>query len=245
MFLKSSLGQLLRLFPDDWRRRLGVNLGALDLQWSLMQLRRFGFVPKSALDVGAFHGDWTRVCLDVFPEATITCIEPQNACQKYLRTLASQRRNVRIFQALLGESESDAVPYIEMGPGSSVLSGGDRVASFVPMSTIDALIRGGQCEPPELIKLDVQGYEIHVLEGWKKGFDRCQVIQIEISLLPIVSGAPLLDEVITYLGKRGFVMFDIEELVHSPSDGAVWQIDALFCGLNSPIRTQRVWRNNT
>ena len=190
-----------RLLPTDWKRRLGINLGAPDLQWSLVQLRRFGFVPKSALDVGAFHGDWTRVCLDVFPEATITCIEPQNSCQEYLRTLASQRRNVHIVQTLLGESESEAVPFTEMGPGSSVLSGGGKVASFAPMSTVDALIRGGQCEPPELIKLDVQGYEIHVLEGWKKSFDRCQVIQIEISLLPIVSGAPLLDEVITYLEK--------------------------------------------
>ena len=93
------------------------------------------------------------------------------------------------------------------------------------MTTIDALIEGGECKPPELLKLDVQGYEIEVLEGWKKKFDDCQVIQIEISLLPIVQGAPLLHEVVEYLYKRGFVMFDVDELIRAPSDGAVWQIE--------------------
>ena len=59
--------------------------------------------------------------------------------------------------------------------------------------------------------------------------------------LPIATGAPLLDAVVSYLYQRGFVMFDVDELIRSTSDGAVWQIDALFCRMNSPIRTQRVW----
>jgi FkbM family methyltransferase len=234
------LGLLLRTFSKDLKRRFGVHLGAPDVRWSLTQLRRFGFVPEHVLDVGAFKGDWTRICLDIFPEATITCIEPQDSTQQELQKIASKNSNVEIIQTLLGSSVRDSVPFKEIGSGSSVLSGGNKKVSR-PMTTLDAMISDGLFDPPNLIKLDVQGYEIEVLNGWNIGFDRCKVIQIEISLIPIVQGAPLLHEVVSYLYGRGFVMFDVDELIRAPSDGAVWQIDAIFCRIGFPLRNERVW----
>jgi FkbM family methyltransferase len=236
-----TLGLFLQMFPYKWKRRLGVHLGAPDVRWSLGQLCRFGFYPKQIVDVGAFRGDWARICHDIFPEATITCVEPQEACQEELRKLASQYSNIKVIRTLLGKTEQENVPFKEIGSGSSVLldcEGGFRK----PMTTIDALIADGHCKPPELLKIDVQGYELEILEGYTRSFDCCQTIQIEISLLPIVQGAPLLHEVVNYLYKRGFVMFDVDELIRAPSDGAVWQIDALFCRIGSPLRMKRTWR---
>jgi hypothetical protein len=37
-------------------------------------------------------------------------------------------------------------------------------------------------------------------------------------------------------------MFDVDELIRAPSDDAVWQIDAIFCRMDSPLLKQRVWR---
>jgi hypothetical protein len=111
------------------------------------------------------------------------------------------------------------------------------------MTSIDALIEWGYCQPPELLKLDVQGYELEILEGYKRHFDACQVIQSEISLVPIIEGAPLLHDVVNYLHERRFVMFDVDELIRAPSDGAVWQIDALFCRMDSRLRKDRVWKS--
>jgi hypothetical protein len=31
-------------------------------------------------------------------------------------------------------------------------------------------------------------------------------------------------------------MFDVDQLILSPFDGAMWQIDALFCRIDSPLR---------
>jgi FkbM family methyltransferase len=240
--MRSALGLLLEIVPSELKRRLGTHLGVPSIHWSLMQLREFGFIPKHVMDVGSFRGDWTRVCLDVFPEASITCIEPQDAPQEELTKLAGKHSNVNVFQTLLGKFDHKSIPFKEVGSGSSVLMdsmGGTQK----PMTTIDALIESGHCKPPELLKLDVQGYEIEVLEGWSIGFDRCQVIQTEISLLPIVQGAPILHEVVSYFYQRGFVMFDVDEVIRAPSDGAVWQLDALFCRIGSPLRTKRVWRS--
>ena len=202
-----------------------------------------GLPRQHVLDVGAFEGDWTRACLDVYPQAFVTCIEPQEGLQPRLRALASQAHNVQIIQTLLGEANTPQVPFVELGPGSSVFESPKESSSTKPMMTVDTLIESGRCEPPEFIKLDVQGYEIRVLDGWTVGFDRCEVIQCETSLLPLISGGPLLDELIDYLKGRGFVMFDVTELIRSPSDGAIWQIDVLFCRVDSKLRRQRTWES--
>jgi FkbM family methyltransferase len=198
-------------------------------------------MPGHVLDVGAFQGDWARLCLRVFPEAHITCIEPQDSQQQTFAK-ASQTKNIRLIQVLLGRTDRSSVPFFEAGSGSSVLLGKKETSKTKPMKTIDTLIKLEEIAPPHFLKLDVQGYEIEVLEGWTKGFEQCEVIQCEISLLPLIPKAPLLHEVVAYLYNRGFMMFDVTELIRSPSDGAVWQIDALFCRKDSPLRDTRIWR---
>jgi FkbM family methyltransferase len=240
MFARSVLGFLLKAIPPDLKRRLSVHMGVPDIRWSLKQLRRFGFVPNSIMDVGAFRGDWTKVCIEIFPEARITCIEPQDGLQARLQELARRHPNIRIIQTLLGRSVNESVPFIEQGPGSSVLLT-SAPGTIKKMTTIDKLIENDFCSAPEFLKLDAQGYEVEILEGYTKDFSACQVIQCELSILPLVPQAPLLSDVVPYLHNRGFVMFDIEEIIHSPSDGAVWQIDALFCRADSYLRNQRVW----
>jgi hypothetical protein len=109
------------------------------------------------------------------------------------------------------------------------------------MWCIDSLVDQGS-EPFDFVKLDVQGYELQVLIGFERYLRACAVLQLELSLLPLTAGVPLMAEVIEYLNKRGYVLFDIDELIRDPSDGAVWQIDAIFCREDSPLRRERRWR---
>jgi FkbM family methyltransferase len=236
------LSGTLQVIPRDWRKRLGVHLGVCDLRFSLEQLKRFGFSPTNILDVGAFQGDWAKICISVWPHAHITCIEPQDSQQQNLTNLASKKKNIGFIQVLLGRTDRCSVHFFETGSGSSVLLASQKTSKTKPMKTIDTLIKSGEIALPHFIKLDVQGYEIEVLEGWTKGCEQCEVIQCEISLLPLIPKAPLLHEVVAYLSNRGFMMFDVTELIRSPSDGAVWQIDALFCRKDSPLRINRFWR---
>ena len=237
---RNGLRVLLKILPPEWKQRLSTHLGVPSLRWSLLQLKRFGFTPLQVMDVGAFKGDWAKICARIFPEARITCVEPQDEAQDLLQQLSAAYLNVHVIQTLLGRYRKDVVPFNETGPGSSVFLSGECGKGKI-METIDHLIDSGICNPPELLKLDVQGYEVEVLEGYKRYFNACQVIQCEISLLPLVPRAPLLHEMIAYLYTRDFVMFDLDELIRAPSDGAVWQIDALFCRIDSPLRNMRVW----
>lgn len=234
------LGLGLRMLGQEAKRRLGTHLGVPDIRWSLLSLKRFGFYPQQVMDAGAFRGDWARICLDIFPETTLTCVEPQDSVQGDLQALVSSHSNVRYLRTLLGKQAKEGVAFEEIGPGSHVLIKGES-GIIKPLTTIDILVEEGICKPPELLKLDVQGYELEILEGYTRYFSACQVIQCELSLLPLTPGTPLLHEMISYLYQRGFVMFDVEELVRDPQDGAVWQIDALFCRTDSPLRTGRSW----
>ena len=235
------LGKALDSLPRSLRSKMACHLGAPDLRWSLRQLRRFGLRVSSAVDVGAFRGAWTKSFLEVFSEAEVLCVEPSASCLPGLRDLAKARKGVRVLHSLLGERVAEAMPFEDRGSGSSVLNTSPD-SPCVKMTTLDSLIDSGYLSPPECVKLDVQGYEVKVLEGWRLGFERCEVIQCELSLLPLVESAPLLHEVIVYLRNRGFVIWDIEEFIRSPSDGALWQIDAIFVREDSPLRVERRWR---
>lgn len=234
--LRSVLGHL----PRELREAMAVHLGRPDIRFSLAQLRRFGFAPVQVLDGGAWTGDWARTCLEVWPGAQVLCVEPQEAPQPALQALAAKARGkVEVKQGLLGPRDAEAAPFTDAGTGSSVLGSTDGPAR--PMWRIDTLITQG-LRPPELVKLDVQGYELEVLAGFEAGLRSCQVLQIELSLLPIAPGAPLIADVLAYLSSRGFVMYDLDEVIRAPSDGAAWQIDAIFCHEESPLRRQRTWR---
>jgi FkbM family methyltransferase len=240
-FSRTVAGWFFTVLPQTIRNGLAVHLGKPDLRFSLMQLRRFGFFPHHVLDIGAYRGEWARVVLEVWPETSVLCVEPQQAPQKELRQFARQNASrITIKQGLLGTSNCDAVQFAEVGTGSSVLAS-QLGASTRPMWRIDTLVDEGLA-PPDFVKLDVQGYELGVLAGFEKNLRHCHLLQLELSLLPIVPGGALLHEVVAYLKERGFVMFDVDELIRAPSDGAVWQIDALFCREDSLLRQDRTWR---
>ncbi len=77
------------------------------------------------------------------------------------------------------------------------------------------------------------------MHGFERHFQDCAVLQLELSLLPLIQGAPTIAEVIAYLNERNFVLFDIDEFIRAPLDGAVWQVGAFFCAHDSPLRKER------
>jgi FkbM family methyltransferase len=240
-FKLATLRLLLQVMPDSYKNRLAVHLGRPDIGFSLSQLRNFGYRPRQVLDGGAYRGEWARYCLAVWPEASVLCIEPQDATQADLSKLAQEKApNVTIIKGLLGPTDDPAVSFAAAGTGGSVLAA-NAPSSTSAMWSIDSLI-SQRNTPFDFVKLDVQGYELQILSGFEKYLPHCTMLQLELSLIPIVEGAPIIAEVVAYLDQRGFVLYDFDEIIRSPSDGAVWQVDALFCRRNSHLRTNRTWR---
>jgi FkbM family methyltransferase len=259
---KKRLAQLLRsLAPTPVRlavARVG-NFMTADIQGSiafpsielsLKTLRNLGFSPAFCVDVGAYHGEWTRLFKSVFPSARVLMVEPQDAKRATLEKVTAEfGSSVQYENALLAARDDQTVTFFEMETGSSVFEESSpypRVAVSKTTRTLDRLLAEQRLPAVDLLKLDVQGSELEVLKGATQTLSQAEAILMEASLLPVNAGTPSFAQVIQFLADRGFQLFDFCSQVRR-TDGVLWQTDLLFLRANSrfagrPELTRENWR---
>jgi len=86
----------------------------------------------------------------------------------------------------------------------------------------------------DFIKMDVQGYELEVLRGATRAMAQAQAIYLEVSLVPINQGCPLIDEVMQFMTGRGFRLLDFCSQ-NRRKDGILWQTDLMFVRNGTPL----------
>lgn len=235
---------LLARLRSRIRDRIATRLGVPEIPRTLARLAAQGFRPATILDVGAYRGDFAALCRQLWPSARIACVEPLQARAAELRQRMGPA--VPVHEVLLGAEDRTAVPFFEYETGSSVLPEHVRQphpAVPHPMRRLDALAGedfGGR--GPELLKLDVQGYELEVLRGAQSSLRDMRAILAEVNFIDLHEGAPLLAPLVAWLEERNFVAFDICGLTRRPLDGALWQADLLFVPRDSPLRADKRWR---
>jgi FkbM family methyltransferase len=223
---------------------LARKVGAPDMPTSLERLSRNGFTPKQIFDVGAYQGDFARLCLNVWPKARVVAFEVLQHKVEELRRMGVSGLPVDVVNCLLGAENRDSVPFHEMETASSVLE--EHIHQDVPvksysMRTVDRIVEEYCAGPPEFLKLDVQGYELEVLKGAEKTLGNLEVILAELNFLDIHKGVPLVSEVTAWLDERGWVAYDMCGITRRPLDGALWQADFIFVPKDSSLRSDKRW----
>jgi FkbM family methyltransferase len=209
----------------------------LDMQFRLRNLRRLGFSPRTIIDVGAGHGDWTRMVAKIWPDARITGFEPN---QTERESLEATKRDVPQFRYLaffLGPQSRQSVQYRNRGTTTSLLAQPEDVGlpAEAPMMMLDQMTSEGALEQPDFIKLDVQGYELEVLRGGERVLKNCTAALLEVSLFPLFDGAPRAHDVIDFMRQRGMIWYDVMGILRRPSDDALWQLDLMFLREGHPL----------
>jgi FkbM family methyltransferase len=82
-----------------------------------------------------------------------------------------------------------------------------------------------------LLKIDVQGYEAAVIRGAAMTLREAAAVHLEMSLMPLYEGAPLLAEVVGMLADHGFQLVGIEPGIADPRTGHLVQADGIFIRL--------------
>lgn len=215
------------LVPAGIQRRMFGN----SMSDRLANLRRLGLSCRSIVDVGAYEGDWTLLALGTFPESTVLMVEAQESKRHVLDTVRSKHAGRVDFEiALVGKSPGSVIFY-EMETGSSVygeLSDTPRSESLRNVQTLDHILGSKGFTDVDLLKLDVQGAELDVLQGAASTLTSNPVILLEVAINPYNRGAPLLADVIVAMGEIGYRMYDLFELKREWKTGFVSQIDAIF-----------------
>ncbi|BAY92039.1 MULTISPECIES: FkbM family methyltransferase [unclassified Tolypothrix] len=220
-------------------------LGIPEIPVALQRLSLLEFQPNQIFDVGAHQGDFAQCCLKIWPQVKISCFEALEHRVVQLQKMATVNSAIQVFPGLLGAEELDKVALNESETASSILVENipqNFPISFHQMRTVDQIVQNyfGGCGP-DLLKLDVQGYELEVLKGAEKSLPTIKAILAEVNLLDIHENVPLFAEIIAWLNERDWVAYDICSFIRRPLDKALWQVDMIFVPRNSPLRNDKRW----
>ncbi len=241
-FIQAAARLLPRSVKEAAKKEIITRFNVPSMDWSLENMRRLGFRPRGVLDIGAYLGEWTEATRKIFPDASYLMLEAQADKREALEKVKAQHpASVHYRIALLGPENREQVEfnqYQSAPTGSSMLADhGNSPARRVVcrMETLDSILAAEKFLFPELIKIDVQGYELEVLKGAPRALASAQAIAMEVSLMELYRGNPLMHEVIAFMYERGFQAYDVPTLMRRPSDQALWQIDIIFVKATSAL----------
>lgn len=227
-----TLGRLVKgMVPSRWKEEIKNYFGVPSVGMSLRLLRANGFHPTVVIDVGAYRGDWAKLCNEIWPDASILMIEANPERAQQLQQMKARFPGTTAEQALLGGAPQPAVPFYEQESASSVLPEAAKEQQFsfsLPMRTLDEVTSTTRFQTPDLLKLDVQGYELEVLKGGERTLKSAEAVLLEVNFIEIYQGAPLLRDVVNHLGNAGFRAYDVANLYRRPLDKSLWQADMVF-----------------
>ena len=157
----------------------------------LRKLKNKGFNPSKILDIGAWNGIWTRSTKEIWPNAKYTCIEAGEKHRRRLRLCAN-----KVYIKVLGNKSKEVKMHlrqIRKGPertkvtftkGSNIFGSAGNFPAYAhqtrQMVTLGSVV--GKDAQYDLIKQDVQGAELLVMQGSPKIFRRAKYVIQEVNL---------------------------------------------------------------
>jgi FkbM family methyltransferase len=233
---------ITRLLPDSLKQQLRHRLGVFQTGFSLQRLKQAGFTPRSALDLGAHRGDWTAAAREIWPGLPVLLVEGWPPFVPALKERVQAWENCRTAEALLAERTGDIVRFFEEATASCIIPADDP-RPYTPLATsaLDDITRNTPFARPDLIKFDLQGAELRASEGGRETLAGAEVLQVELNVLPLINGTPLLNEVVAYFATLGFRLYDFGDFMRRPSDKALWWLDGIFVREGSQLLADKPW----
>ena len=186
------------------------------------------FTPSKVLDIGANIGFWTKNVKLIWPNAEYTCIEAGPKYEKHLKEIAD-----KCHIAVLGDSNREIKMYLrEIHKGNkkkvtytkgSTVFGIFKDFETRQMQTLDELV--GKDAQFDLIKQDVQGAEIMIMQGAPDIFTRAKYVIQEVNLYKDeeFSDMPTVNDMDEYMYQLGF---NNSEVIEQKTN--VDQIDKIY-----------------
>jgi FkbM family methyltransferase len=203
-----------------------------------------GFRPAMILDIGAARGNWTRTAAERWPEAKFFMIDPLRENAASLKDISRDNRFAYLLAAVASESGERTMNLSPDLDGSSLLKYSDSDPArqrIVPVVTVDELLSSGKILPPQLVKIDVQGFEIEALDGGAELFRTAEVLILEVNLFRFAADCPRVEEVVRYMADRQFVLFDVAGMLRRPFENDLGQMDLVFVSERSALVNSNRW----
>lgn len=187
------------------------------------------FIPHRVLDIGANIGQFHQLFKQSYPSSFVFSIEASPSCEDHLKNVTSN-----YLIAML--SKDNAIYNFYSRKGDPTCTGNSIYKEMTPFYSddqVEILQQDGvklsdlftEDSEFDLIKIDTQGSELDIISG---GMDLCKKskgILLEVSLTQYNEGAPLYNEVISFMQNIGF---KAKEILDESRNHGSHQQDILF-----------------
>jgi FkbM family methyltransferase len=206
--------------------RRGYRLDRVRSPWQ-EQRRVLGREASVVFDVGANCGDTVAAYRAVFPGAQIYAFEPFQPLVADLRTRFRSDPRVIVLDTAVSSNVGEATLHISTGlkthsllprpaqPDPYIpLKARERGAVTVPLTTLDGFCQERGIRAVDVLKLDVEGAELSVMEGAKQllAERRIGMLFLEIVFLPHYEDQPVYFTLLERLGRDRYYLYDVFDL---------------------------------
>jgi FkbM family methyltransferase len=193
--------------------------------------------PRTIYDIGANVGTWTLLAKAVFPHAEVHAFEPLASLKAKFVEHTERLANVHLHTVALGSRCSimpmkvadfvDASSLLEMTEAQTrhyhVHPAGEEL---VTVQRLDDYAQRHTLPPPDLIKLDIQGYELKALVGAERCLHNAGAVITEVSFIEFYRHQCLFHDVVGFLAERNFHLQSFS--VKTKLGARLLQTDVLF-----------------
>ncbi|MER8867810.1 FkbM family methyltransferase [Mesorhizobium sp. M0751] len=216
--------------------RIGPNTDPWSRRIELLRQRRI----KIVLDVGAHYGGFGAALYEAGYDGALYSFEPLPQAIQALRGRASRERNWTVVPVAIGDRDTTTEFSVSSRTTSSSLfvmttlaekaaNAKEESRILVPMRSIDSYCNESLPGRDKLyLKCDVQGAEHLVIKGATGTLERTEVVELELSLVPLYESYWEFSEALSWFFDLGFEIWSIEPGFADPATGRIYQVDVIF-----------------
>ena len=189
----------------------------------LSKLKEENFQPNVIYDIGSCEGNWTEMATTIWPNCEFYLFDANEDLNELYK-----ERKYNYYLGLLSKTNDEQIKYYY---NETFIAGNsyykelteaysDTTYRILNSATLDKVIDNNTWPMPDLIKMDVQGSELDILEGGKKILSQAKYLIVELQHIEYNDKAPLFEESIAAIEKSGW------KLINSKFSSSDYTIDA-------------------
>lgn len=191
--------------------------------------------PRTVIDVGVGFG--TLPLYEAFPAAKFFLVEPLREYDAAIADIA-RRFDCTVHHVGLGRAPGMRDLHVDLKdpqrssvqPRTPLTESGNPIeARRITVTTLDVLFAEGQhLEAPVLLKIDVEGQELDVLEGATRVLQTTEAVIAEVSVGRRFLDGYRFEDLVVFMRDHGFRVHDFLTMIYGPDELTPRYTDVLF-----------------